>query len=217
MTALRRPLFAFAALAVAFVLVSAAVATNLLRGADVTVQDLVLQVQTADGIRVARGLAVLGGLEVTGALAVATFLWMRRERLVPECWAMLVFPIVVAVEVVYKRIVDHPPPPHALKDGPTLLELLSPLNAAANGAGSFPSGHMTRAVVVYGILAFIVTRFSTRRWVRVAAVASATAICVAVAVTRLYLDVHWESDVLGGILLGGLGLVAAIIWLDRPL
>jgi membrane-associated phospholipid phosphatase len=33
---------------------------------------------------------------------------------------------------------------------------------------------------------------------------------------RLYLDVHWESDVIGGLLLGGIGLVSATVWLDRP-
>ena len=33
---------------------------------------------------------------------------------------------------------------------------------------------------------------------------------------RLYLDVHWESDVIGGLLLGAIALVAATVWLDRP-
>jgi len=28
--------------------------------------------------------------------------------------------------------------------------------------------------------------------------------------------VHWESDVLGGILLGAIALVSATVWLDRP-
>ena len=34
---------------------------------------------------------------------------------------------------------------------------------------------------------------------------------------RLYLDVHWESDVIGGLLLGAIALLSATVWLDRPL
>ena len=33
---------------------------------------------------------------------------------------------------------------------------------------------------------------------------------------RLYLDVHWESDVIGGLLLGAIALLAGTVWLDRP-
>jgi membrane-associated phospholipid phosphatase len=33
---------------------------------------------------------------------------------------------------------------------------------------------------------------------------------------RLYLDVHWESDVIGGLLLGAIGFLSATVWLDRP-
>jgi len=34
-------------------------------------------------------------------------------------------------------------------------------------------------------------------------------------IDRLYLGVHWDSDVLGGLLLGGTALTAAMIWIDR--
>jgi undecaprenyl-diphosphatase len=52
--------------------------------------------------------------------------------------------------------------------------------------------------------------------VRALAIPVAIAIIVVVAFDRLYLDVHWESDVIGGVLLGGIALVAATVWLDRP-
>jgi undecaprenyl-diphosphatase len=75
---------------------------------------------------------------------------------------------------------------------------------------------MARAVVVYGLLGFVVHRLATREWVRRAATPSAVLLVILMAVDRLYLGVHWESDVIGGLLLGGICLAGAIIWLDRP-
>lgn len=68
---------------------------------------------------------------------------------------------------------------------------------------SFPSGHVALAIVVYGFLAFLVGR---HRSVAVqAAVTIVAAVAIAfVAFSRLYLGVHWFSDVLASV---GLGLV----------
>jgi undecaprenyl-diphosphatase len=75
---------------------------------------------------------------------------------------------------------------------------------------------MVRTVVAYGLLAFVVRRLAPSRIVRALAIPVAIAIIVIVAFDRLYLDVHWESDVIGGLLLGAIALVAATVWLDRP-
>jgi undecaprenyl-diphosphatase len=71
-------------------------------------------------------------------------------------------------------------------------------------------------VVVYGLLAFVVQRLSTRPLARRIAVPIAIVLILLVAFDRLYLDVHWESDVIGGLLLGAIALIAGTIWLDRP-
>jgi undecaprenyl-diphosphatase len=87
----------------------------------------------------------------------------------------------------------------------------------APGVGnSFPSGHMLRTVIVYGLLAFVIRRLSTSPRIRTLAVAGAIAVIVVMAFDRLYLDVHWESDVIGGLLLGSIALLAGTVWLDRP-
>jgi membrane-associated phospholipid phosphatase len=160
-------------------------------------------------------IAELGGLELTSVLMLALFLYLWRGGFGADALVVLAFAGAVGLELIYKNLFFHPGPPHSLshQDGPSLTELIP-----GSGLGnSFPSGHMVRAVVTYGLLAFVTRRLSPSRVVRLLALPVAIVIVVVLAFDRLYLDVHWESDVIGGLLLGGIALVAATVWLDRPI
>ena len=76
------------------------------------------------------------------------------------------------------------------------------LNPVAQTLGpSFPSGHSSTAASFYAALALILAR---RRGpgVRALLAGSAGGIAVAVAASRVLLDVHWLSDVIAGLMLG---------------
>jgi membrane-associated phospholipid phosphatase len=73
--------------------------------------------------------------------------------------------------------------------------------AAAALGPSFPSGHSATAAAFYAAAALIVGR-ALRRPARHAVIAAAVAIAVAVAASRVLLDFHWLSDVIGGLSLG---------------
>ena len=88
---------------------------------------------------------------------------------------------------------------------PPLGILLKPVTGP-----SFPSGHATQAVAVYGMLAALLTA-ATPSWARkVTAWAAAVVIVGVVAVSRLYLGAHWLTDVLGGLALGAAWLFALL-------
>jgi len=159
-------------------------------------------------------IAELGGIELTTMLMLALFLYLWRGGFGADALVVGAFVGAVALEVLYKSLLFHPGPPRSLshRDGPSLTDLL-----AGGGFGnSFPSGHVVRTVVVYGLLAFVIRRLAPSPTTRALALPVAIVVIVLVAIDRLYLDVHWESDVIGGLLLGGIGLVAATVWLDRP-
>jgi undecaprenyl-diphosphatase len=75
---------------------------------------------------------------------------------------------------------------------------------------SFPSGHATMAPLVFG-LGLLIWSAPRPRGTRIALLFLAAAASLLVAFSRVYLGVHWPSDVLGGLLLGT-GWAAMWVW-----
>lgn len=71
---------------------------------------------------------------------------------------------------------------------------------------SFPSGHVVGSVVTYGMLAYLMVRLARTAPVRIVSIVVAVLLIFEVAFSRLYLGVHYFSDVAGG-------FAAGIVWL----
>jgi membrane-associated phospholipid phosphatase len=212
---LSRPLVVLGALTLAFAVFSQAVAMGLMTAADRAIEHLVAQAWCVSLKPPALAVAELGGAELTGLIAVGLAAYLFRRGFRHEAWALLALPLVEVAEVVYKVVVQHPAPIRSAHgDGPSLTMLLERGPTALQN--SYPSGHTLRAVLVYGLLAFVIYRLAPRGLVRKLAIPAAAVIISLVALDRLYLGVHWTSDVIGGLLLGGVALAAAVVWLDRP-
>jgi undecaprenyl-diphosphatase len=69
-------------------------------------------------------------------------------------------------------------------------------------SSSFPSGHAMNAVIVYGTIAYLAARLSRRLSVRVTTQLTAVVLIGAICASRVYLGVHYPSDVLGGAVVG---------------
>jgi undecaprenyl-diphosphatase len=67
---------------------------------------------------------------------------------------------------------------------------------------SFPSGHAMSAAVVYGTVAYLAARLQERPIQRVITMLVAFIIIVLIGLSRLYLGVHYPSDVLAGVIIG---------------
>lgn len=77
---------------------------------------------------------------------------------------------------------------------------------------SFPSGHAMISMVIYGLLGYLLgSRFPKQRWW----IYSLTVILVAViGLSRLYLGVHWPTDIIAGYTAGLVWLIACIYSLE---
>ena len=93
---------------------------------------------------------------------------------------------------------------------------LSPLLKAAKGL-SFPSGHAIMAVTFYGLLIYILQHTIDTEWLNWIVTILIIILIILIGFSRIYLRVHYASDVLGGFIIGLLWLLislAILKWLE---
>lgn len=69
-------------------------------------------------------------------------------------------------------------------------------------SSSFPSGHAMSSAIVYFTVAYLIARLEKRRWMRVLTIMASLLLVLLISVSRLYLGVHYPSDVLAGMVIG---------------
>ena len=89
-----------------------------------------------------------------------------------------------------------------------IIQRSRPIDAIISStSSSFPSGHTTMAVVFFGLMAYMF-RGKTHKTKRIV---TGSIIVLVIAFTRVYLRVHWLTDVLAGLVIGGIILTASIL------
>ncbi|RIW35145.1 PAP2 family protein [Bacillus salacetis] len=79
------------------------------------------------------------------------------------------------------------------------------------GGYSFPSGHSMGSFILYGALAFAVFRLYDHRWSKFIGAAALLLLVLLIGLSRIYLGVHYPSDILGGFSAGGVWLAFSIL------
>ncbi|MBC8084151.1 MAG: phosphatase PAP2 family protein [Hymenobacter sp.] len=133
-------------------------------------------------------------ITVAACLLIDWFLLVRRHR-----WHSLLVPVValgsIALNLVLKQLYHRPRP---------LLPLIS-----ASGL-SFPSGHAMISASFYGLLIYLVHAHVRRpgwRWLLMGGLGLLIGL---IGLTRVYLRVHYATDVLAGFMAGLIWLLVAI-------
>ncbi|HEY0964794.1 MAG TPA: phosphatase PAP2 family protein [Candidatus Paceibacterota bacterium] len=75
---------------------------------------------------------------------------------------------------------------------------------------SFPSGHATSAIALYGVITYILLKIYTDHPYRKAMMIILIALIILIGFSRVYLGFHYLSDVVAGYLVGALWLLLAI-------
>jgi undecaprenyl-diphosphatase len=133
----------------------------------------------------------------------AALLWWRGLRNASIVWLLATggaAVLVLLLKLHFRRV--RPDLPWAFAHEPTY---------------SFPSGHSVLAVAVYGTLIHLGMRHLPRLWQRLAVVLVAGGLILGIGVSRIYLGVHYPSDVAAGYYVGAvwLGAVFGADWYVR--
>jgi undecaprenyl-diphosphatase len=143
---------------------------------------------------------LMGQLRFCAVLVLAVALWhgLRGETRAALVWLLLGLAVLLSQELL-KLAVARPRP------------LLWPRATLVHGF-AFPSGHAVVSAALYPTLALGSFRGRLPRWL---GWALAVALPLLIGVGRLYLGVHWPSDVLAGWALGALESAVALRALRR--
>lgn len=136
-----------------------------------------------------------------GVAVAALLLWQRRR------WLALGWSLALAGNGVLNPLLKR------------VFERVRPLHdqgLVTAGSWSFPSGHASGAVVAYGMLAYLLVRYlppRQRHW-QLPVVLAAAALAYTVGCSRIALQVHYASDVIGGLASGMAWLTVCVFSIE---
>src|SRR5438093_4299764 len=207
----RRLMITAGAFLAAFALITALVSMGVFDGPNLGLTRY-LQGRGSTGQDIGLGLfSYLGSIELTMVLAVLLgFALFRGLRLLAVLPAVLVL-VASGLEILLKTIVPSVEPATAFRRFPHGLPSLS----HDVGVYSFPSGHVLRATILYGLVLYLAERWELfgRDSSRLSPVLVLVIFFVGFGV--IYLGWHWLSDALGGLLLRLPLLFGLIAYLER--
>ena len=178
-----------------------ALAKNAFATIDVYVNSWSASIQTYSATRIAEIIAY--GFDTTVlfviSLLIAAFIFYKNHRMWSILLAGAMFGDAVIITIVK-----------------SLVHSARPLNGLMQETGfSFPSGHVTSTTVLFGFLFYFAWQNRKTSSTRLLSVICLILIELVVGFSRIYLNVHWLSDVLGGYLIGVFWLTFSLLALQH--
>lgn len=169
-------------------------------GLDEPLLDAALAVRTPAAEQLVTAYTTIGGpigMPVLAVVVTAALAWTRRS------WTPVALMAVATAGSMLMTIAGKSAVGRARPD---LADAVPPYESSL----SFPSGHSLNAVVVAGVIAYLLMRRQARLTTRMLTVTAAALFAVTMGLSRVYLGHHWFTDVLVAWTLG-LGWLATVI------
>ncbi|WP_238339715.1 phosphatase PAP2 family protein [Candidatus Manganitrophus noduliformans] len=164
---------------------------------DFRIQRIVERITTPSLTRWMVDITNYGGIYLTAGVALFLFIFLLKRR---NGWDLLSLFLAAGVGGVILGLMK------------LLFHRSRPIPQEINTKGfGFPSGHAFMAITVYGFLVYITWKEAKNTAIRLTVTAFAFLVILLVGFSRIYLNVHWLTDVLGGYAAGATMLIIAIL------
>ncbi len=158
-------------------------------------------------------LGYLGTVEITVLLAVALAVPLWKGLRLLAFLPLAALGITLTLEWFVKHLVHDPGPPRELLRVPRALK--GGLLLEGHSPFAYPSGHMIRSALLYGLVLYLAMRWKLFGSDGATLAPVLLALIFFIGYGRVYLGLHWLGDVLGGVLLAGAALLLIIGYLER--
>ncbi len=134
---------------------------------------------------IAKFITNLGGAIFLVVLTITLFILIKNKKIGVSIFSNLV--IITALNQLLKRILQRP--------RPTEYRIIEETGY------SFPSGHSMVSMAFYGYLIYLIYKYVKNKYIKWISITLLSILICSIGISRIYLGVHYTSDVLGGFLI----------------
>ena len=174
-----------------FIIVTALVVTNNISWFDDSIYNFIIGFRSNPLDLVLKTITRLGDTIVIMIIVIVTLMFLNKRNRI----------LTVTFNQAIKHILRRPRPEH--------------LRLIKQGGFSYPSGHSMIAICVYGIMIYLINKNIKNKKIKIMLSILLTILILTIGISRIYVGVHYPSDVLGGFLLSGTILILNLTFTDK--
>jgi undecaprenyl-diphosphatase len=171
-----------------FLILASVIGRSELSGIDRPIMLFVYQFRTPLFTAIMKWITFFGNTGLIFVVLLAALTLLAKRYLKQALWFLILAGSGGAANAILKMIIARPRP------------ALAPLIKETDF--SFPSGHAMDSLIVYGAIAYLLLQLMPEFRYRALVIPMASLIITAIGFSRVYLGVHYPSDVLAGYLFG---------------